>query len=141
MPISRVSPVFFMIRVPPVFVPVPVSVPVVTAVMSLFPLLPMPVLSRVFGLVSVPAPASTPAATPALASAPAPSSTPAPGLVPLSLIVLALVPVPPIVVSVILSEGIRQWPGLPVPQLRALITLVQGWWIQHGGIGESWGCI
>lgn len=135
MPISRVSPVFFMIRVPPVFVPVPV----VTAVMSLFFLLPMPVLSRVFGLVSVPAPASTPAATPALASAPSP--TPAPGLVPLSLIVLALAPVPPIVVSVILFEGISQWPGLPVPQLRALITLVQEWWIQHGGIGESWGCV
>lgn len=122
-----------MIRVPSVFVPVPV----VTAVMSLFPPLPVPVLSRVFALVSVPAPASTPAATPALASA----SAPTPNLVPLSLVVLALVPVPPIMFSVILFEGISQGSGLPVPQLRALTTLVQGWEIQHGGIREYWGCI
>lgn len=114
-----------------------VPVPVVTAVMSLFPPLPMPVLSRVLGLVSVPASAPAPAATPALASA----LTPASGLVPLSLVMLALVPVPPIVVSVILFERISQWPGLPVPKLSALIILVQGWQIQNGGIRESWHCI
>lgn len=90
-----------------------------------------------FALTSVPAPASTPAATPALAAALAA----APGLVPLSFIVLALVPVPPIVVSVILFERVGQRPGFPVPQLGALITLAQWWKIQHGGIRKSRGCI
>lgn len=102
---------FFMIRVSSVFVPVPV----VTAMMSLFPPFPMPVLPRVFAFVSVPARASTPAATPAPALAS--TSAPTPGLVPLSLIVLAFVPVPSIVVSVILFEGISQGSGLPIPQL------------------------
>lgn len=118
-----------------------VPAPVVTAVMSIFLLLPVPILSQVFGLTSVPAPASTPASTPAATPALASALAAAPGLVPLSFIVLALVPVPSIVVSVILFEGVGQGSGLPVPQLRALIMLAQWWKIQHGGIRESRGCI